>query len=131
MKILNTFVQYHGCNIGYKDGTRRLVKRGNCSNPTFYPFRKNAEHTTNYVAKSTRAQLTLKPIALSDSGYNNETLPDTNYYKMSELTGDDLIINIKPDPDNIKQKEDMQNSDNEQKPDIEQEQNLIQNPDKK
>ena len=92
MKNLNTFVQCHGCDIGYKDGTRRLVKRGNCSNPTFYPLWKNAEHATNRVVKSTRAQLTLKPTALSHYGYNNETLPDTNYYKMSELNGGDLII---------------------------------------
>ena len=42
-----------------------------------------------------------------------------------------LSFDIKPDLDNIQQKADIQNSDNEQKPDIKQEQNLIQNPDKK
>ena len=42
----------------------------------------------------------------SDSGYYSDTnsLPDTNYYKMSNLTGDNLIIDIKaepgPEPDN-------------------------------
>ena len=38
----------------------------------------------------------------SDSDYYSDTnsLPDTNYYKMSNLTGDNLIIDIKSEPDN-------------------------------
>ena len=47
---------------------------------------------------------------------------------MSRLTGENLIINLKPDPDNIEQRPDIQKPDNEQKPDIEQSQNLKQNP---
>ena len=37
----------------------------------------------------------------SDSDYYSDTnsLPDTNYYKMSNLTGDNLIIDIKPEPE--------------------------------
>ena len=53
MKNLNTIVKYHGCGIGYLDGTRELVKKS-CSKPTFNPFWKNPEHTSNRVAKSTR-----------------------------------------------------------------------------
>ena len=56
MKKFNTFVQYHGCNIGYKDGTRQIVFK-TCSRPTRKPFWKNPEHVTSRVAKSTRAQL--------------------------------------------------------------------------
>ena len=39
---------------------------------------------------------------------------------MSNLTGDNLIIDLKPDPDDIEQKPNIQTSDNEQKLDIEQ-----------
>ena len=60
MKNLNTIVKYHGCGIGYLDGTRELVLKS-CSKPTFNPFWKNPEHTNNRVAKSTRAELKLKP----------------------------------------------------------------------
>ena len=137
MKNLNTFVRYHGCNIGYKNGTRKIILR-TCSKPTYNPFWKNPEHVTSRVAKSTRAQLKNKPLAYkkdlknyinrfvlghsseakrvlewvgdysssesytdSDSDYYSDTnsLPDTNYYKMSNLTGDNLIIDIKPEPE--------------------------------
>ena len=142
MKNLNTFVRYHGCNIGYKDGTRKIILR-TCSKPTYNPFWKNPEHVTSRVAKSTRAQLKNKPLAYkkdlknyinrfnlghsseakrvlewvgdysssesytgSDSDYYSDTnsLPDTNYYKMSNLTGENLAIDIKsePEPDNNK-----------------------------
>ena len=167
MKNLNTIVKYHGCGIGYLDGTRELVKR-TCSKPIFNPFWKNPEHTSNRVAKSTRAQLKRKApttrhyirkygkkfilnhgdttqilnyignFSSSDSYSSSDTdsvyysdddaLPETNYYKMSRLTGENLIINLKPDPDNIEQRPDIQKPDNEQKPDIEQSQNLKQNP---
>ena len=137
MKNLNTFVRYHGCNIGYKDGTRKIILR-TCSRPTYNPLWKNPEHVTSRVVKSTRAQLKKKPLAYkkdlknyinrfnlghsseakrvlewvgdysssesytgSDSDYYSDTnsLPDTNYYKMSNLTGDNLIIDIKPEPE--------------------------------
>ena len=137
MKNLNTFVQYHGCNIGCKDGTRKIILR-TCSRPTYNPFWKNPEHVTSRVAKSTRAQLKNKPLAYkkdlknyinrfnlghsseakrvlewvsdysssesytdSDSDYYSDTnsLPDTNYNKMSNLTGDNLVIDIKPEPE--------------------------------
>ena len=144
MKNLNTFVRYHGCNIGYKDGTRKIILR-TCSRPTYNPLWKNPEHVTSRVVKSTRAQLKKKPLAYkkdlknyinrfnlghsseakrvlewvgdysssesytgSDSDYYSDTnsLPDTNYYKMSNLTGDNLVIDIKPEsepePDNKK-----------------------------
>ena len=129
MKKFNTFVRYHGCNIGYKDGTRQIIFK-TCSRPTYKPFWKNPEHVTSRVAKSTRAQLKNKPLAYkkylknyinrfnlghsseakrvlewvgdysssesytdSDSDYYSDTnsLPDTNCYKMSNLTGDNLI----------------------------------------
>ena len=66
----------------------------------------------------------------TDSVYysDDDALPETNYYKMSRLTGENLIINLKPDPDNIEQRPDIQKPGNEQKPDIEQSQNLKQNP---
>ena len=35
----------------------------------------------------------------SDYYSNTNSLPDTNYYKMSNLTGDNLIIDIKPEPE--------------------------------
>ena len=137
MKKFNTFVKYHGCNIGYKGGTRQVIYK-TCSRPTDNPFWKNAEHVSSRVAKSTRAQLQNKPLAYkkdlknyinrfnlghnseakrvlewvgdysssesytdSDSDYYSDTnsLPDTNYYKMSNLTGDNLIIDIKPEPE--------------------------------
>ena len=62
MKKFNTFVWYHGCNIGYKDGTRQIIFKS-CSRPTYKPFWKNPEHVTSRVAKSTRAQLKNKPLA--------------------------------------------------------------------
>ena len=62
MKNLNTFVRYHRCNIGYKDGTHKIILR-TCSKPTYNPFWKNPEHVTSCVAKSTRAQLKNKPLA--------------------------------------------------------------------
>ena len=137
MRKFKTFVEYHGCNIGYKDGTRQIIFK-TCSRPTCKPFWKNPEHVTSRVAKSTRAQLKNKPLAYkkdlknyinrfnlghsseakrvlewvgdysssesytgSDSDYYSDTnsLPDTNYYKMSNLTGDNLIIDIKPEPE--------------------------------
>ena len=61
MKKFNTFVRYHGCNIGYKDGTRQIILK-TCSRPTFKPLWKNPEHVTSRVAKSTRAQLKNKPL---------------------------------------------------------------------
>ena len=69
----------------------------------------------------------------TDSGYysDDNALPETNYYKMSRLTEENLIIDLKPDPDDIEQKPDIQKLDNEQKPDIEKSQNLKQNPDNK
>ena len=137
MKKFNTLVEYHGCNIGYEDGTRQIVFK-TCSRPTRKPFWKNPEHVTSRVAKSTRAQLKNKSLAYikdlenyinrfnlkhnseakrvlewfddcrsldsytdSDSDYYSDTnsIPDTNYYKMSNLTGDNLIIDIKPEPE--------------------------------
>ena len=137
MKKFNTFVQYHGCTIGYKDGTRQIIFK-TCSRPSYKPFWKNPEHVTSRVAKSTRVQLKNKPLAYkkdlknyinrfnlghsseakrvmewvgdnsssesyrgSDSDYYSDTnsLSDTNYYKMSNLTGDNLIIDIKPEPE--------------------------------
>ena len=62
MKKFNTFVRYHGCNIGYKDGTRQIIFK-TCSRPTRKPFWKNPEHVTSRVAKSTRAQFKCKPLA--------------------------------------------------------------------
>ena len=62
MKKFNTFVRYHGCNIGYKDGTRQIIFK-TCSRTTYKPFWKNPEHVTSRVAKSTRAQLKNKPLA--------------------------------------------------------------------
>ena len=69
----------------------------------------------------------------TDSGYysNDNALPEMNYYKMSNLTGENLIIDLKPDPDDIEQKPNIQKSDNEQKTDIEQSQNLKENPNDK
>ena len=142
MKNLNTFVRYHGCIIGYKDGMRKIILR-TCSRSTYNPFWKNPEHVTSHVAKSTRVQLKNKSLAYtkdlknyinrfvlghsseakrvlewvgdysssesytgSDSDYYSDTnsLPDTNYYKMSNLTGENLAIDIKsePEPDNNK-----------------------------
>ena len=165
-KLLN--VQYHGCNIGYKDGTRKLVTK-KCSKPTYNPFWKNPEHYNNGVAKSRRAQLKQKPLAFkkdvqkyvqnhignhgeamkilalivngsdsdsdtngSDSDtdyYSVKSLPKTNY-RMSNLTGDDLVIDIKPEPDDTQQNSEKtvyeQNPELKLKPELE-----TQNPDNK
>ena len=85
MKNLNTFVRYHGCNIGYRDGTRQLVKK-TCLRPTFNPFWKNPEHSTNRVAKSTTALLKQNPLA-----YRNDI---RRYVKKFIL---DTFIAVKPD----------------------------------
>ena len=85
MKNLNTFVRYHGCNIGCRDGTRQLVKK-TCSRPTFNPFWKNPEHSTNRVAKSTTALLKQNPLA-----YRNDI---RRYVKKFTL---DTLIAVKPD----------------------------------
>ena len=154
-----SFIEYHSCNIGYKDGTWQIVFK-TCSRPTYKPFWKNPEHVTNRVARSTRAQLKNKPLAYkkdlknyisrynlkynseakkllewlgdcscsesyadSDSDYWSDTdsLPNTNYYKISNLTGDNLIIDIKsepelePKPDNKKSElKNSQNPDNKE-----------------
>ena len=133
MRKFKTFVEYHGCNIGYKDGTRQIIFK-TCSRPTCKPFWKNPEHVTSRVAKSTRAQIKSKPLAYkkdlknyvnrhsldcnseakrllewlgdcsssdsftdSDSDYCSDTnsLPDTNYYKTSNLTGTVLLLILK------------------------------------
>ena len=52
MKKFNTFVRYHGCNIGYKDGARQIIFK-TCSRPIYKPLWKNPEHVTSRVAKST------------------------------------------------------------------------------
>ena len=62
MKKFNTFIRYHGCNISYKDGTRQIIFK-TCLRPTYNPFWKSPEHVTSHVAKSTRAQLKIKPLA--------------------------------------------------------------------
>ena len=145
MKKLNTFVKYHNCMIGYKDGTRQIILK-TCSRPTVNPFWKNPEHVTSRVVKSTRAQLKNKPLAFKrdlkayinrfNLGHKSEakqvlewvgdysssesyTDSDSDYYidtnsvpdkLMPNLTGDNLIIDIKPEPeletnpDNKKQK---------------------------
>ena len=46
MKKFNTFVRYHGCNMGYKDGTRQIIFK-TCSRQTYKPFWKNPEHVTS------------------------------------------------------------------------------------
>ena len=50
------FIEYHGCNLLYKDGTRQIVKK-HCFKPTLYPFWKLSNDVTNSVGKSRRAQL--------------------------------------------------------------------------
>ena len=77
MKMFNTFVRYHGCNIGYKDGTRQIIFK-TCSRPTYKPFWKNPEHVTSRVGKSTRAQLKSKPLA----------------YKILKIIPTDLTLDI-------------------------------------
>ena len=138
MKKFNTFVQYHDCNIGCKDGTCQIVFR-TCSRPTCKPFWKNPEHATSRVARSTRAQLKKKQTFSSeakwvlewvsnssfsesytdsDSDYysNSNSLTDTNY-KMINLTGDNLIIDIKPEPEPEPDNEKSELKRNPQNPD--------------
>ena len=159
MKNLNSFVQYHGYNIGYRDGTRQIIHK-TCSRPTYNPFWKNPEHITYRVTKSARVQLKHKPVAFkkdfksyinkfilghsaearqvlnyvgdysssesyTDSDSDNESdyysLPETNC-RMSNLTGDNLVIDIKPEADD--KTPDI-------KPDTEQKPKLKQNPNNK
>ena len=154
MKKLDTFVKYHNCMIGYKDGTRQIILK-TCSRPTVNPFWKNPKHVTSLAAKSTRAQLKNKPSAFkkdlkacinrfnighkseakqvlkwvgdysssesytdSDSDYYSDTnsLPDTNY-KMINLTGDNVIIDIKPEPEPEPDNEKSELETNPQNPD--------------
>ena len=74
MKKFNTIVRYHGCNIGYKDGTGQIIFK-TCSRPTRKPFWKNLVviNVTSRVAESTRAQLKNKPLAYKKDlkNYNN------------------------------------------------------------
>ena len=132
MKKLDKFFKYHGCHIGYTDGTRQLILN-TCSRPTDNPFWKNPEHVTSRVAKSARAQLKHKNLANKNNlksyinrynlGHSSEargelewfgnynspesytdyysdtnSVPDTNYCKMSNLTGGNLVIDIKQEP---------------------------------
>ena len=80
-----SFVTYHGCNQHcYKDGTRKEILC-HCIKPTSFPFWKHPKDATNSIAKSTRAQLKIKPLAeITDiSQYQHEQklkVPTVNYY---------------------------------------------------
>ena len=55
----------------------------------------------------------------SDSDYDSDTnsIPDTNYYKMSSLTGDNLVIDTKPEPEPEPDKKISELETNSQNPD--------------
>ena len=118
------FIEYHGCNLVYKDGTRQIVK-WYCFKPTLYPFWKLSSDVTNLVAKSTRAQLKNK-LKASDEEIlkykwqknliSYKTFPESNdeVNLSNKLTGYTLIINENisernPEPDIVK-KETQTNS---------------------
>ena len=58
--------------------------------------------------------------------YSDDSVPETNYYKMSSLTGENLVIDIKPEPDNTNKTPEPEP--NEQKPELKTNE---QNPDNK
>ena len=106
-KMKKSFVEYHGCSLVYKDGTRQIIKR-HCFKPTLYPFWKLSNDVTNSVAKSTRAQLKNKSMASNDEILNYKWQKNLISHKTflefndeinlsNKLTGDTLIIdqNIK------------------------------------
>ena len=113
--MLQSFVIYHGCNWHcYKDGTRKEVEY-HCHKPTSFPFWKHPKDATNTIAKSTRAQLKIKPLAeIKDiSQYRHEQtwkVPTANYYipntdetVRNNLTGETLIIDETKKPDKKEQ----------------------------
>ena len=123
-------IQYHGCDLVYKDGTRVLLKNY-CKNPTLYPFWKDTSDVTNSVAKSTRAQLENKSIAteseiiayrkqsklisnktFTETKHEANSLTENEVTSSSNLKGDTLIIdeniskrNPESDIADIKQKD--------------------------
>ena len=87
MKKLNTFVKHHGCNIGYRDGTRQIILK-TCSRPTYNnPFWKNPEHVSSRVAKSTRAQLKNKPLA-----YKKDLKNDINRFVLGRNSEAERVL---------------------------------------
>lgn len=124
------FIEYHGCNLLYKDGTRQIVKK-HCFKPTLYPFWKLSNDVTNSVAKSTRAQLENKSIAteseiiayrkqsklisnktFTETKHEANSLTENEVTSSSNLKGDTLIIdeniskrNPESDIADIKQKD--------------------------
>ena len=97
------FVNYHGCNLHcFKDGTRKEVVYS-CIKPTLFPYWKHPKDATNSIAKSTRAQLKIKPMATIEdiSQYQHEQtwkVSSANYYIPSnnltttDSTGETLVI---------------------------------------
>ena len=99
-----SFVTYHGCNLHcFKDGTRKEMVY-HCIKPTSFPYWKHPKDATNSIAKSTRAQLKIKPLATIEdiSQYRHEQtwkVSTANYYipnadltTTNESTGETLII---------------------------------------
>ena len=93
------FIEYHGCNLLYKDGTRQIVKK-HCFKPTLYPFWKLSNDVTNSVGKSRRAQLKNKLKASKEEMLNyqwqkklisHEPFP-VKINLSNKLAGDKLII---------------------------------------
>ena len=80
-----SFVTYHGCsNHCYTDGTRKEVIY-HCVKPTSIPFWKQPKDATNAIAKSTRAQLKMKPLANKNDIFQYQyeqtwKVPTANYY---------------------------------------------------
>ena len=110
-----SFVTYHGCsNHCYTDGTRKEVIY-HCIKSTSFPFWKQPKDATNTIAKSTRAQLKIKPLANKNDIFQYQyeqtwKVPTANYYipntdetVRNNLTGDTLIIDETKKPDKKEQ----------------------------
>ena len=119
IKFSQNFITYHGCSNCYIDGTNEIANT-QCSKATFNPFRKRPIDVNSKIWKSTRTQIKKKPYATkiyvkkyfrylkflennkdtqwSDySDYETASESETELEKRWSKTGEDLVIDIKPE----------------------------------
>ena len=87
----STRAQLKNKPLAYKKDLKNYINRFNLGHSS------EAKRVLEWVGNYSSSESSIG----SDSDYYSDTnsLTDTNYYKMSNLTGDNLIIDIKPEPE--------------------------------
>ena len=87
----STRVQLKNKPLAYKKDLKNYINRFNLGHSS--EAKRVLEWVGDYISSESYTE--------SDSDYYSDTnsLPDTKYYKMSNLIGDNLIIDIKPEPE--------------------------------